>query len=68
MSVLTDLIYGGSNVVAGLTEVPSMLPSKSMVPIIPLRSPTLHTSSPPFTQPPASRSRPWAIWFPAWAC
>ena len=32
MSVLTDLIYGGSNAVAGLTEGLSTMPLPSMAP------------------------------------
>lgn len=53
MSVLTDLIYGGSNAVAGLTEgavndaIAKYGADKEIAFPIP------HTFSPPFTLPPA---------------
>ena len=49
MSVLTDLIYGGSNAVAGLTEgaVNDAIAKYGADKEIP------HTFSPPFTLPPA---------------
>lgn len=49
MSVLTDLIYGGSHAVAGLTRAPSTTQSPSTAQTRPLPSPTRPTSSPPST-------------------
>ena len=54
MSVLTDLIYAGSNAVAGLTEgaVNDAIAKHSAdAPLLPSR--ILHISSPPSTPPPA---------------
>ena len=65
MSVLTDLIYGGSNAVAGLTEGAVNDAIAKFGADIPLTSPIPLTISPPSTPPPASRSRPWATWYPA---
>ncbi len=53
MSVLTDLIYSGSNAVAGLTGALSMTPSPSTAQTRKLPSPILPIISPPFTLPPA---------------
>lgn len=61
MSVLTDLIYGGSHAVAGLTEGAVNDAIAKYGADIPLPSLTPRISSPPSTPPPASRSRPWAI-------
>ena len=67
MSVLTDLIYGGSNAVAGLTEGAVNDAIANTVQTRNSRSPILLITSPRFMQQPASRSKRSAIFLHVWA-
>ena len=53
MSVLTDLIYGGSNAVAGLTEGAVNAAIEKFGADHPIAFPAPPTTSPPSTPPPA---------------
>ena len=67
MSVLTDLIYGGSNAVAGLTEGAVNDAIAKYGADTELAFPILLITSPRFMQQPASRSKRLAIFLQVWA-